>query len=69
MALATAIAVMHLTRTVHPPAGSNPVIVMLAAPGWGLLVMPTLLGAVILVLTALVFNNTHGTARYPQYWV
>ena len=29
IAVATAIAVMQLTRTVHPPAGSNPVIVML----------------------------------------
>ena len=29
MAVGTAIALMMLTRTVHPPAGSNPVIVFL----------------------------------------
>jgi CBS-domain-containing membrane protein len=69
LALASAIAFMHLTRTVHPPAGSNPVIIMLASPGWGFLVTPTLVGAVILVAVALVFNNTDERIRYPRYWV
>jgi CBS-domain-containing membrane protein len=69
LALATAIAVMHLTRTVHPPAGSNPVIVMLTVPGWGFLFTPTLVGALILVLTALLFNNADRTAKYPRYWI
>ena len=69
LALATAIAVMHLTRTVDPPAGSNPVIVMLTVPGWGFLFTPTLVGALILVLTALLFNNADRTAKYPRYWI
>jgi len=33
LATGTAIAIMMLTRTVHPPAGSNPVIVFLTQPG------------------------------------
>jgi CBS-domain-containing membrane protein len=68
-ALASAIALMHFTRTVHPPAGSNPVIIMLTSPTWGFLVTPTLLGAVILVAVALVFNNTAKQTRYPRYWI
>lgn len=43
---------MLLTDTVHPPAGSNPLIVFLAQPGWDFLLMPTLAGAVILWLFA-----------------
>jgi CBS-domain-containing membrane protein len=69
LALATAIALMHLTRTVHPPAGSNPVIVMLTMPGWGFLVTPTLLGAIILVAVALLFNNADKNTHYPRYWI
>jgi CBS-domain-containing membrane protein len=69
LALSSAIAIMHLTRTVHPPAGSNPVIVMLSMPGWRFLLTPTLLGAAILVTVALVFNNTQKTAKYPRYWL
>ena len=48
LALATAIAAMMLTGTVHPPAGSNPVIIMLAHAGWPFLLMPTLLGVLAL---------------------
>lgn len=69
LATGTAIALMQITRTVHPPAGSNPVIVMLTAPAWQFLLMPTLAGAVILVLVALVFNNLPRERTYPQYWI
>jgi CBS-domain-containing membrane protein len=68
LALASAIALMHVTRTAHPPAGSNPVIIMLGLPGWGFLLMPTLVGSSIIVAVALAFNNTGNDRRYPKYW-
>jgi CBS-domain-containing membrane protein len=63
-----AIAVMMATRTVHPPAGSNPVIVFLGHAGWNFLLFPVLSGAVLLVLVAWVYNNATRKSRYPQYW-
>lgn len=69
LAAGTAIAVMQLTRTVHPPAGSNPVIVMLSAPAWGFLLTPTLIGSIIVVLVAIVFNNIPKERSYPKYWM
>ena len=42
LAVATAIALMMLTRTVHPPAGSNPVIVFLTQPTWDFLLFPNI---------------------------
>lgn len=68
LAAGTAIALMMLTRTVHPPAGSNPVIVFLAHPGWSFLIFPTLIGAVVLVCVALIYNNATRSSRYPKYW-
>lgn len=68
LATATAIALMIVTRTAHPPAGSNPVIVFLAHPSWSFLLFPTLVGAVVLVAVALIYNNTTRTAKYPKYW-
>jgi CBS-domain-containing membrane protein len=52
MALAGALALMLMlaTDTVHPPAGSNPVIIFLAQPGWDFLVMPTLAGVLVLLV-------------------
>ena len=69
IAVGTAIACMQLTGTVHPPAGSNPVIVMLTAPGWNFLLTPTLIGALLLVLVAVFFNNFPKDRTYPKYWL
>ncbi len=68
LAVGAAIALMMLTRAVHPPAGSNPVIVMLTLPTWQFLFTPTLVGACLLVLVAVVFNNLPRERSYPQYW-
>jgi len=68
LAVGSAIAVMMLTRTVHPPAGSNPVIVFLMQPGWDFALFPTLSGAVILVLVALFYHNLTRESRWPKYW-
>lgn len=57
LALATSIALMLVTRTAHPPAASNPVIVMLSAPAWSFLYAPTLIGAGTLVLVGVLYNN------------
>lgn len=72
LAVGLAIAAMMFTRTVHPPAGSNPVIVWLAAShgmlSWQFLWFPSLFGAVIITLVALVYNNLTREAKYPKYW-
>ena len=59
---------MMLTRTVHPPAGSNPVIVYLMQPSWNFLMFPTLVGTLVVIAVALVYNNATREARYPKYW-
>jgi len=68
LAVGTANALMMLTRTVHPPAGSNPVIVFLTKPAWTFLLYPTLFGAVILVFVGFIYNNMVHENRYPKYW-
>jgi CBS-domain-containing membrane protein len=68
LAVGCSIAAMMATRTVHPPAGSNPVIVFLGHSGWSLLLFPVLSGALILVLIAWLYNNAVGKTPYPVYW-
>ena len=68
LAVGVAIAAMMVTRTVHPPAGSNPVIVFLSHPGWGFLLFPVLSGAVLLTVVALVFHGVVRKRSYPTYW-
>jgi len=52
LAAGTALAVMMGTRTVHPPAGSNAVIVFLTQPEWSFVLFPTAIGAVVLTVGA-----------------
>ncbi|MDO5680413.1 MAG: HPP family protein [Pelistega sp.] len=68
LGVGTAIALMLIFRVPHPPAGSNPLIVMLGAADWWYVVTPTLLGSIILVVVALIFNNWGQDRRYPTYW-
>jgi CBS-domain-containing membrane protein len=66
-AAAVSAALMMLTRCMHPPAGSNPIIVFLAAPNWGFLLFPTLFGAITMVVVAVIYHRA--TRRvYPAYW-
>ena len=63
-----ALALMQLTRTVHAPAGANPLVVLALRPGPEFLVTPVLLGALVIVFCAWLVNNRRSAASYPKYW-
>lgn len=68
IAVATAIAAMQATGTVHPPAGANPLLVLVTGAGWDFLATPVIAGASVLALVAIVFNRLIAKRRYPLYW-
>lgn len=68
VATGLAVGFMMLTHTVHPPAGSNAIIVFLAKPSWGLLVSSTLGGTLMLIAIAVVYHRTTRRHTYPLYW-
>jgi CBS-domain-containing membrane protein len=68
LAVGLAIALMELTRTLHPPAGANPVLIMLAGKAQlSFLLAPILCGVLLLLVLALVVNNLGGK-RWPLRW-
>ncbi|MBJ8106761.1 MULTISPECIES: HPP family protein [Bacillus cereus group] len=69
LAVGMAIAVMMLTRTTHPPAGADPIIVILGANSWSYLVTPVLVGSVVIVVIALFINNMSSKRSYPTFWI
>ena len=69
LSLATALSLMQLLNVAHPPAGSNPFIVFLVGANWDFLFIPTLIGAILLVLVALFYNNLSKERSYPKYWI
>ncbi len=68
LSLATALSLMQLMKVPHPPAGSNPFIVFMTGANWEFLFTPTLLGAILLVIIALFYNNLSTDRHYPKYW-
>ena len=73
VAVATAIAVMHLTRTLHPPGGATALIAVIGsdsihAAGFTYVLIPATVGPLILLLVALVVNNLAAARRYPEIW-
>jgi CBS-domain-containing membrane protein len=67
-AVATALVLMMLTRTIHSPAGANPIVVFAEHAGWSFLVSPLILGLTALFITALLINNRSTPRRYPRTW-
>ena len=57
LAVGLAIFLMMTTKTVHPPAGANPIIAVLGAKGIGFVLMPVALGATFIILLAIIYNN------------
>jgi len=58
LALATGVAVacMMLTDTTHPPAGANPLLIMLTHQDWSFLITPVFIGAVLIVIVGKVYS-------------
>ncbi|MDO5621346.1 MAG: HPP family protein [Paracoccus sp. (in: a-proteobacteria)] len=64
IAVGIAIAAMVALRIIHPPAGGNPLVVFAVQPGFDFVIMPVLMGAVLLVVIAVLFHRVGGT-EYP----
>ncbi len=66
LAQVLALAFMLLTRTLHPPAGANPLIMVYVHAGWTTLLHPVLLGVLSLALVAAVWSRLYpGLSPYP----
>ena len=68
-----AIGLMHLTRTLHPPGGATALIAVIGGDtvhqlGYLYVITPIGLGAVIMLVVALVINNLAEHRHYPEYW-
>lgn len=73
MAVSFAIALMHLTRSLHPPGGATALIAVVGSErihdlGYLYLLAPVGVGVSILLLVALVVNNLSADRRYPEVW-
>lgn len=73
ISVATAIAAMHATKTLHPPGGATALIAVtggekIKALGFIYVFLPVGLGALILIIIAILVNNIPARRKYPESW-
>jgi CBS-domain-containing membrane protein len=69
VAVGLAILAMHLSRTFHPPAGIDPLLVVSDGLGWSFLVAPVLAGALLLTLFAYAWHHWLRRRPWPWHWL
>ena len=72
-AVATTIALMHATRTVHPPGGGTALIAVVGSAevhrlGFWYVLIPAAIGPLVMLTVALIVNNLPKSRRYPELW-
>lgn len=74
LGVSLAIAAMLATKTLHPPGGATALIAVIGGKkihdiGFLYAFVPAGLGALILLIIALLVNNLARNRRYPEYWL
>ncbi len=73
LAVACAIVVMQLTKTLHPPAGATALVAatttdpLILSQGWWLVLTPVAWGFLMMIAIAVIVDNIF--ADYPHYWL
>ena len=69
VAVGLAVLAMMLTDTLHPPAGINPLLVVVGGLPWSFIVAPVLVGALMLAAFALVWHRFVLRNAWPARWL
>ncbi len=74
IAVATSIAVMHATKTLHPPGGATALIAVIGSQkihnlGYMYALIPGGVGPIVMLIVALLVNNIPKNRRYPEFWL
>jgi CBS-domain-containing membrane protein len=68
LAVGIAIAAMHRTGTFHPPAGIDPLLMVVNSMSWSFLIAPVAIGAAILALFAYAWHLLVRRYSWPARW-
>lgn len=72
LAVSLSIVLMQITKTLHPPGGATALIAVIGTQkikdlGYWYVLSPVLSGVLILLFTALIFNNMTSSRKYPAH--
>ena len=65
LAVGVGVSLMILFNVVHPPAGGNPIIVIIGSVSYEYLISPIIFGCIIILLLAILINKFFLRKNYP----
>jgi CBS-domain-containing membrane protein len=65
LAVGAGVSLMILFNVVHPPAGGNPIIVIIGSVSYEYLISPIIFGCIIILLLAILINKFILRKNYP----
>jgi CBS-domain-containing membrane protein len=68
VAVGFAMIVMQATDSFHPPAGINPLLIVVNDRPWSFFVIPVAVGVAILVAFAFLWHNATRRGSWPEKW-
>ena len=68
VAVGLGIFAMILLGVTHPPAGGNPIVIILGAASYNFLINPIIFGSMIIIVFAIILNRFILKKNYPSNW-
>jgi CBS-domain-containing membrane protein len=68
LAVGLAMLAMLATDSFHPPAGINPLIIVMNGMSWGFVLVPVAAGALLLLAYTFVWTNAVRRSGWPERW-
>ena len=68
LAVGIAIMLMIVLKITHPPAGGNPIAVMLGGVSFQFLIFPVMVGAITIIIGGIIYNSLILKRKYPVSW-
>ena len=65
MAVGSAITLMILLNVVHPPAGANPIIIIMGSVSLEYIINPIIIGSLIILAFGIILNRLILKKKYP----
>ena len=68
LAVGLAMLAMLMTDSFHPPAGINPLIIVMNGMSWNFILVPVAAGALLLLAYTWLWTNFVRQSRWPERW-
>ena len=69
IAVGLGVGLMIFLDVTHPPAGGNPIIVIIGSVSYDYLLSPIILGSIIVLVFGVLVNKFVLKKKYPQKWI